>query len=617
MASEKTIIAALHLVGLTQLSGVEVRRDSAFDFFNLADVQSADRLMSRETRRNWSRLNNSGKNKLTSRANKRRSNKRILPLEYMVNTNNIGFVQDALRVIDDSGCSIFDAIYTLGTRLLARSGIMTKEHVQKALEEYSELKTVPELAAIEIPGDEFDVLGLVYQSYMSEGEKNQKGSYYTPLKIARNMTRSFSLANGETVFDPCCGSGAFLLSASAPAPFQLWGCDIDPVAVFIAKVNLLVKYPTFEFAPQIKCIDYLESCEHLDLFDVQRFDYIVTNPPWGAMKRKVTFDADMMSDETFSCFFIKAFGQLKDTGSIRFLFPESILNVKVHKDIREFILRKAGLKGITRYDDGFSGVYTKYVDFDCGYGADTNQFTLTTSRGARTIPISTVYQTRNIVFNFLSETDVRIISAVKKIGKYNLSESVWGLGIVTGDNKNKLFDAHSSGLESIYTGKEVQPYTLKPARCFVKYNREEFQQAAKDEIYRAPEKLIYKFISDKLTFSYDNGGGLCLNSANVLIPKVPQMSVKTVMAFLNSRLFQYLHMRMFGESKILKGNLQELPFPEISEEQNSVLSDFVDGILNGDSSKMNDVDDFIFKLYGLSDDEERYIREVVNGTIAK
>ena len=168
-------------------------------------------------------------------------------------------------------------------------------------------------------------------------------------------------------------------------------------------------------------------------------------------------------------------------------------------------------------------------------------------------------------------------------------------------------------MEKIYTGKQIQPYILKPAQKYIIYDRTKLQQVAKDEFYRAPEKLVYKFISDKLVFSYDNSGALFLNSANILIPMIPSMSVKCVMAFLNSELFQYLYIRLFGEVKILKGNLMELPFPELSEQENQSLTILVDDVLLGNSSSCRTINDYIFQFYKLSEEQIAYIRSIVNG----
>jgi hypothetical protein len=181
-----------------------------------------------------------------------------------------------------------------------------------------------------------------------------------------------------------------------------------------------------------------------------------------------------------------------------------------------------------------------------------------------------------------------------------LKDSIWALGVITGDNKNKVKSRKGRGMEPIYTGKEIESYTLKQPRKFIKYKRTDYQQVAKDEIYRADEKLVYKFISKNLVFAYDNSKSLFLNSANILIPKIHGMSIKTVLAFLNSELFKFLYKSLFGEIKILKGNLLELPFPEISPETDKKLTKLVDEVLKGNKEAINDIDDLIYSIYSIT-----------------
>ena len=323
------------------------------------------------TARNWEKLNTKSDGRLTTRANKRKSKKRVLPLEYISNKNNVSFVQKMLDYIDDNRLDIMSSIFSLGISLLKRERLYEKQHVATVLSEYADISIIDELVAVNLPNDEFDILGLLYQSYLQEGKKNIIGSYYTSQKIAYNMTKNFTFSNGELFFDPCCGSGAFLLSVAAKNPNQIYGVDNDKVAVLISKINLLLKYKNVDFIPQIYCFDYLMGYSVIQQHPVfkRTFDYIATNPPWGAMDDNYNYIYTITSKETFSYFFVKAYEQLKENGTIRFLFPEAILNVKIHKDIRKFILDTAGLVGITIYDDMFSGVTTKYIDIECGKGA--------------------------------------------------------------------------------------------------------------------------------------------------------------------------------------------------------------------------------------------------------
>ena len=568
------------------------------------------------TLRNWEKLNTGTNGRLTTRANKRKSKKRVLPMEYISNKDNIAFIQNTLDYIDENSIDIMSAILSLGISLLKKANIYNHRHVKTTLEEYASIAVIDELVSSNLPTNEFDILGLIYQSYLQEGKKNIIGSYYTPQKIVYNMTKDFDLSNGALFFDPCCGSGAFLLTVSANEPNQIFGVDKDKVAVLISKINLLLKYKDKEFFPQVYCIDFLMDRSIMQQHPIfeKKFDYIATNPPWGAVNSKSNIYA-ITSKETFSYFFVKAFEQLKENGTIKFLFPEAILNVKVHKDIRQFILDHAGLVSITIYDDRFSGVTTKYIDIECGNGAYKNSFNVYTGSKKRTVEMKTVQETENLVFNLLSDYDLSIIKLVKSIGKYSLQNSIWALGIVTGDNKSKLFSEYHDGMERIYIGKEIQPYVLRPAKNYILYDRANLQQVAKEEIYRAPEKLVYKFISNKLVFAYDNSASLFLNSANILIPNIPSMSSKSVMAFLNSSLFQFMYIKLFGEVKILKGNLIELPFPELSTTDNAKITSLVDELLGGNSAKREEIENYIFSFYGLTNEQITHVRIIVNGNV--
>ena len=97
------------------------------------------------------------------------------------------------------------------------------------------------------------------------------------------MLRGYSFENGETLLNSCCGSGIFLLVASAPDTKQLFETDIDPTAVMIGKLNVLIKYCDVEFIPQVYICGFCDVGDREGfLAQVKRFDYVVTNQPWDA-----------------------------------------------------------------------------------------------------------------------------------------------------------------------------------------------------------------------------------------------------------------------------------------------------------------------------------------------
>lgn len=583
-----------------------------------------DSIISRATKQNWRRLgvlqntncnsteklkNSTQTPKLVSRANKKLSQKNIIPVEYFCCVKNIAKIQTLIDLIIAKHYNIEDCLYSFALNLLTKKQILHRKNTQTVLKDF-EFKVHKDLLELDLPQNESDILGIIYQCFLREGEKNKAGAYYTPQNITQKMTQNLAFDKKQTFLDPCCGSGAFLLALKNANPNQIYGIDSDPLAVFIAKINLLLKFSEFEFVPQIYLANFLQE----DIFNTidqnlpSKFDYIITNPPWGVVREK------NVSSERFSLFFMKSYEKLKENGLLKFLLPNAILNVKAHKQIRKFMLENGTLKSIYFYNANFNAVTTNFADITQIKTSTKNDCSVEIHKENERykVPKSSFYYTKNLVFNALKTQDIEIIKSVKEKAEFSLDKSTFALGIVTGDNKNKLTKTAQKDYEKIYTGKEITPYKLKEASHFIFYDRDNLQQVASDAIYRAKEKLVYKFISNRLIFAYDDSGSLFLNSANTLIPNIPNMSIKTALAFLNSQLYQYLYFTLFQEIKILRGNLEELPFLNLNKSQDVHFSRLIDEILNGNEKAKNVIDDEIYKLFKLDTKQQKHIEKALN-----
>jgi hypothetical protein len=575
------------------------------------------------TKRNWKRLGaNNKKERCSTRANKRMSEKTIIPKESFDDIANIPMIENIANIIKTSSYAVDNALFSLGVNLMNRAKVSASNLAY--LEKEYDLEIIDELMTMRLP-NEGDLLGLVYQCIQTEGEKNIKGSYYTPKKVVQSMVSDIKLKPNDKVLDPCCGSSAFLLNIPNIKPKQIFGSDIDPIAVMISRVNYFLKFPKTTNSPKIYEADFLESLSLLNMQenDFQKninsnsFDYIITNPPWGAVSTNNHFSSkNILSGEMFSLFLVKSFESLKDGGNMRFLLPQSILNVKTHQDIRKYLLKTTNLKEIRLHPGSFSGVMTQYISLEAEKNKKTaSTFTIIDNKNEYRIEKKSLTAQNHFVINTIDSTDREILDKVFSKKKYDLSSSIWALGIVTGNNKEKLFDGPRVGFEPIFTGKEIMPFKLKDAKKYIHYDRSNFQQVAKDEIYRADKKLVYKFISKKLVFSIDDSGQLFLNSANILIPQVPNMSINSVAAFLNSELYQYLHKKMFGEIKILKSSLLALPFIEITAKQDEELSSKVENILQSDREDYPDLQKYIYNLFDIDDYQINHIKGELYGSI--
>lgn len=580
--------------------------------------QKAHYSVSEATIRNWHKLGVSTTvGKLVSRANKKLSTARIIPVEYFDNKLNISNIATIAEKLVGKYSDIGSVLFTLGLKLLEKNKIITGVNIAKNPIIHKFINNCPytyitELNIDDFPQDESDLLGLIYQSLLQEGIKNTQGSYYTPKNVVRDMVCDIQLTTAHKVLDPCCGSLVYLLNIPNIKPDNIYATDIDPIAVMIAQFNYFLKFPEAKFVNIFNADFLIQDREELRC----KFDYVITNPPWGASSANTKKYPEVLSGETFSCFVVEAHKSLKKSGQIRLLLPESILNVKIHRDIRHYLLSTSDLIAIKMYTNLFSGVTTKYVAITANYSGNTREVIINVADRSWSVE-KKVYKTNlNYIFRLSELIDELIIAKVFKQKQYDLNNSLWALGIVTGNNQQKLSIKARSDREKIYTGKEIVPYKLKPAKYYIKYHRSQLQQVAKDEIYRATPKLVYKFIAKKLVFAVDETSALFLNSANILVPNIPNMSVKSVVAFLNSELYQYLYMKLFREVKILKGNLLQIPFPKIDSKTDKMICDRVDNIISGKSDDKS-LQDFIYSYYQISFNEIKRIKQEVYGTIDK
>lgn len=562
---------------------------------------------------NWRRLGVNPNGRLTKRANKTCSTKRRVPVEYLTNRANVDFIRRFVEFIDKNGVPLRDAVGALAVALLRERRLVDKANVVDVLDA-ERFAPLPEIAGWTAPVDETDLLGAAYLASVPEGERNLKGAYYTPRKIAEKMTADFDFFGGKTFLDPCCGGGAFLTALKNVESEQIFGGDFDPIAVFIAKINLLLKFSNRVFAPQVVCWDFLsddaEKAARAAGFP-EKFDFIATNPPWGAAttpckKRKAQLAEeqtlaldDFAAKDAFERVFAKAFDWAQPGAAVRFLLPESVLNVAAHRDLRRFLTERVRLERITFCDETFSGVATKCVVASTRCAPPSETLEVEDAQGVRVATTAPFFATKNRVFSFPTPEDEAILRRVREFGRFDLRKSVWALGVVTGNNREVLKRVPETGCEAIYTGKEIEPFALKPPQFYLRYDRSRLQQVAKEEYYRAPEKLVYRFVSKRLTFAYDASRRLFLNSANILIPRIPGVGAKTVAALLNSELFQFYYSQTFAGAKVLKSELSELPFPEIDAALNRRLERCVDKILAGEIAEIETLNAEIFRFYRL------------------
>jgi len=506
----------------------------------------------------------SGKiDRLRRRANKRKSQSVFLPQEYLGSTELIESTNRVTEIIFSNGLDKERALFVIAMKLLSlktqvvcvepsrpdsedsydrwKRGCVKKEMLSwaRSISRTDDKNYAPVYNSLG-PIDHDDILGVIYQCLLAEGDKSEKGSYYTPVKIVDGIMNSH-LTDDSFVLDPCCGTGGFLLRAAKTGhrePSKLFGFDIDPIAVRIARVNVLMAFPEKDFSPNIAEGNPLSGTGDDKLTD--RFDVVATNPPWGALIKGKPAEAlkdsfpEITSQETFSYFLAKSLRLVKDEGIVSFILPVSILNIKAHRDIRKLILKDTTILAVHCLGKIFKGVFTDVVRIDLKKHRAPAGWKVQIAAENRRYEVKQhrFWENEDHIFDiFITAREHEILKHIFSVPHRTLKDSCqWALGIVTGNNRKYISSTPKDRTEPVYKGSDIKPFVLSSPGHFIKFAPELFQQVAPIAKYRADEKLVYKFISNKPVFAYDNSQSLTLNSANILIPEIRDYPLKAILA---------------------------------------------------------------------------------------
>ena len=518
-----------------------------------------------------------------------------------------------IETFKKSTLSIQEATACLGKQLLINNDLYAEnsEIFSKIKEIYNGINI---FQSFNIENKNDDILGAFYQSVQSISCKSKAGAFYTPAEILT----SIKIPVNAKVLDPCCGSGSILINTLSKNhnPDNIYAFDIDEIALLICHINLILFFNNSFISPHIEKRDLIFSNE-IDLFSKndEKYDFIVTNPPWGSKLSKQQKDLLLSrypfleTTEVFSIALYNSLKKLSENGKLNFFLPESILNVASHKNIRKILLNSHRNIEIFPLGMAFKGVQSECVLLKLSEIMENESQIIVEKDKKYKLNIKNITSPNYLISYNISEVDEKILNKIYSLGSERLSETTkFALGIVTGNNKKYLHEKKMNDDEPVFRGKDILPYMLKNPETFIKFTPEVFQQVAPITMYRS-KKIVYKFISDKIVCAL-NDGNLVLNSANIIISYDYPMEI--LLCLFNSPVYTFIYQKKFNSKKVLKQHFQDFPLPILNYDLSRKFNEVYSGILNN-TKKQEDADEIICSYFEISKKEYDYIKESVYG----
>lgn len=276
-----------------------------------------------------------------------------------------------------------------------------EEHETIVLENRSVAYVVGELQGYSLMQTDEDAVGSAFEVFAESKFAGEKGEFFTPREIVRTAIQIIDPQPGETIIDPACGSGGFLICALqhiwetmrtherwsrlSPARMEdekrnlagesVYGLDKESDLVRIAKAYMAIIGDGKSRIAQANSlhlpIELGESAQSLIVEkngELKQFDIVLTNPPFGSKTTKVsrresseyalghvwkrqqdgTYRQTSRTQQTPAqeLFIERCLDMLKNGGRMAIVLPETYFHAPTKKYILQYIRSRAAIKAV-------------------------------------------------------------------------------------------------------------------------------------------------------------------------------------------------------------------------------------------------------------------------------
>jgi len=221
--------------------------------------------------------------------------------------------------------------------------------------------------------DDRHMFGDIYERLLKDLQSaGNAGEFYTPRAVTQFIVEQVNPRLGETLLDPACGTGGFLVCAIEHLRKQA-KTEADERFIQDCFTGIEKKH-----LPHVLCmtnlllhgIDVPSNVRHdntlarplRDWGPKERVDVIVTNPPFGGMEEdgiESNYPAEFRTRETADLFLVLLMKLLKPGGRAGLVLPDGTLfGEGVKTRIKEELLSTCNLHTIVRLPNGVFNPYT-------------------------------------------------------------------------------------------------------------------------------------------------------------------------------------------------------------------------------------------------------------------
>ena len=246
---------------------------------------------------------------------------------------------------------------------------------------------VEHLQEISINKTDLDAKGVAFEKFMEDFFKGKMGQFFTPRNLIKFNVGMIEPEHTDKLLDPACGSGGFLLNSMdyirnfAEANYDsfeaytiwhnfakdnLYGIEINDQIARVCKMNMIIHddgYTNIISYDSLEKFDKIKN--HHKKFTENSFDYILTNPPFGANVKTTEKGAGFIEQFELGAKTIKRKNQKTEilfierciefikqgTGVIGIILPDSIAINSSLQFVRDFILNETQLLAVISIPD--------------------------------------------------------------------------------------------------------------------------------------------------------------------------------------------------------------------------------------------------------------------------